>query len=267
MADLHLGNVLFKLPDEYCRWSDEKLSAECGEVRLEAVQTFDDKPIPPNVPHHATLPVALPLKTESLSDLGVEEARVLLCDFGEAYRPAKETRLECLAPVPCRPPESKFEPTEPKSFPSDIWTLACTVWNTLSSYSPFDPAIFCDEDASLRLQVEALGKLPEEWWEKWDARREYFTEEGDIRWYPGRRAHVATLQWLFEKRMDDMRRRYELESMGLDERQALLDMLRWMLAYRPSQRASIGDVLSSRWMTQYAIPDYNDMIRLRGKTQ
>jgi hypothetical protein len=90
----------------------------CGEPELEPVQTFDDKSIPPGVPTVATLPVWFPM--ERINKFPLSDARIVVTDFGEAYRPSQESRFECRTPVHSRPPENRFEPTKPKSFPSDI---------------------------------------------------------------------------------------------------------------------------------------------------
>ncbi|EFY85837.1 hypothetical protein MAC_08096 [Metarhizium acridum CQMa 102] len=45
-GDLHLGNVLLRLPQEFHLWSDEELLARCGDPEQEPVQAFDDRPIP-----------------------------------------------------------------------------------------------------------------------------------------------------------------------------------------------------------------------------
>ncbi|TPX10728.1 uncharacterized protein E0L32_008297 [Thyridium curvatum] len=117
-GDLHLGNVRLKLPREYRLWSDEELLARCGEPELEPVQTFDDKPIPTGVPPVATLPLWFPM--QSITELPLSDAHIALADFSEAYRPSQESRYECRTQIHSRPPEDRFEPTKPKSFPRDI---------------------------------------------------------------------------------------------------------------------------------------------------
>ena len=60
--------------------------------------------------------------------------------------------------------------------------------------------------------------------------------------------------------MQEGRRRYEMQTMDSAEKEALLAMLRGMLAYRPEQRCSVKDVLGSEWMTRYAMPVYEGML-------
>ncbi|TWU73014.1 hypothetical protein ED733_000097 [Metarhizium rileyi] len=253
-GDLHLGNVLLRLPPEFHSWSDEELLEHCGEPEVERVQTFDDKPIPPGVPPVAILPIWFPMAR--INKLSLSDAHIVLADFGESYRPSEESKLECCTPVHARPPEAWFEPTKPKAFSSDIWTLACTVWATIAQRSLFE-TFWCTEDTVTGMQVQALGKLPDEWWEKWDARSKDFTEDGQpIRPDNG---PVHTFDYQFEDAIQEGRRRYKMETMDSAEKEALLAMLRPMLAYRPEQRCSVRDVLDSEWMTRYAMPDFERM--------
>ena len=41
-----------------------------------------------------------------------------------------------------------------------------------------------------------------------------------------------------------------------DEKAVLLELLRWMLAWRPGERPSADDVLETAWMKQWALPAY-----------
>ncbi|EGX88041.1 protein kinase domain protein [Cordyceps militaris CM01] len=259
-GDLHLGNVLLKLPRESHFWSDEELLLQCGEPELEPVQTFDDQPIPSGVPSVATLPIWFPMG--ETNELTLSDAPIVLADFGESYRASQESKFTCCTPAHCRPPESRFEPTTPKSFSSDIWTLACAVWATLAQRPLFD-VFWCTEDTATWMQVQTLGKLPDEWWEKWDARVNDFAEDGQ----PLRRddSPVYTFDYQFEDAMQGGRRRYEMETMGSAEKEALLGMLRPMLAYKPEQRCSVRDVVASEWMTKYAMPEYERMRALEKK--
>lgn len=172
--DIHLGNVLFKLPGEVHTWSEEELLEHCGEPELEPVQTFDDKPIPPNVPTAAALPIYFPM--ERINNIPLADAQIILADFGESYLPSQESKFQYCTAMPALPPENRFEPTKPKSFPSDIWALACAIWATLAQRSLFE-LFWCTDDDLTWMQVQLLGKLPDEWWERWDARLKDFTED------------------------------------------------------------------------------------------
>lgn len=230
----------------------------CGKLEQEPVKTFDGKPIPSGVPTVATLPVWFPM--ERVDKLPLSDAQIVLADFGESYRPLQESKFECCTPVHSRPPESRFEPTKPKSFPSDVWTLACAVWATLGQRPLFE-MFWGTEDDATSMQVQTLGKLPGEWWEKWDARSEDYTEDGRLIRVDN--DPVYTFDYQFDHDIQEGRRRYKMETMDSAEKEALLAMLRPMLAYRPEQRCSVNEVLDLEWMTRYAMPDYERMLRIQ----
>lgn len=242
------------MPPESHYWSDEELLEQCGEPEFEPVHTFDNKPIPPHVPKFATLPLWFPMG--KIEEFPLSGARVTLADFGESYRPSQESRSQCCTPDHSRPPESRFEPHKPKSFPSDIWTLACSVWATLATRSPFE-TFWGDEDDVISRQVQALGKLPDDWWAKWDKRLERFTEDGQP--IADHDDPVFTFDYEFEDAMQKTRRRFKMETMGVVEKEALLAMLQPMLAYRPEQRCCIDEVLRSEWMIKYAMPSFKEL--------
>ncbi|KAJ5824074.1 hypothetical protein N7447_006414 [Penicillium robsamsonii] len=80
--------------------------------------------------------------------------------------------------LPLQPPEARFS-DEPLSFASDIWTLACTIWETAGQRSLFG-TFFPAADRVTAEQVEVLGILSPEWLEKWSTRLDWFNEDGEL---------------------------------------------------------------------------------------
>jgi hypothetical protein len=109
----------------------------------------------------------------------LSEARIVLADFGEAFFPSQEAKYESYSPLAIRPPESRFEPTRPLSFPSDIWMLACTIWEILGHRSLFGDTFLNTDDEVTRDQIDVLTDFPSEWWTKWEARPKWFTDTGE----------------------------------------------------------------------------------------
>ncbi|KND88535.1 hypothetical protein TOPH_06868 [Tolypocladium ophioglossoides CBS 100239] len=165
-GDLHLGNVLLRLPPAVACMSDEQICREYGEPRLEPVLRYDGERVPPDVPSHAVLPILLGKPSE---DIALFEAKIFLADYGETYSPLREARYISYTPICLQPPETRFESTKPLSFSSDIWTLACSFWEILGQRSLFDGFLATEDDIT-RDQVEALGVLPAEWWGSWEER-------------------------------------------------------------------------------------------------
>lgn len=50
--------------------------------------------------------------------------------------------------------------------------------------------------------------------------------------------------------------------MSLAEEEALVAMLKPMLKYKPEERCSMRDVLESKWVTDWAMPDYEKLRKL-----
>ncbi|CAG8257858.1 unnamed protein product [Penicillium olsonii] len=173
-GDLHIGNILFRLPADFDQLSIEELYENCGSPALEPVIRFDGQPLDSSVPSSVVPPIWLGKASEEFS---LPESRVLLSDFGETYRPSAERRYSSHVPMSFMPPEARFEQECGLSFSADIWTLACSIWIILGQRPIFED-IFATPDDITAEQVDTRGKLPLRWWEKWAARHEYFEGSG-----------------------------------------------------------------------------------------
>lgn len=105
----------------------------------------------------------------------------------------------------------------------------------------------------LQDQVSVLGKLPDQWWSRWESRADFFNEDATIDMMTG-----APFQDSLEERynwfVNAARRRSDMDEQGGDERKAFLHMIRMMLQYSPSNRATIQDVVESEWMQEWGFP-------------
>ncbi|KAF9770676.1 hypothetical protein IL306_011735, partial [Fusarium sp. DS 682] len=172
-GDLHSGNFLARLPFTLDHLSNEKVCEIFGFPETEPVIREDKQPLPPGMPDHV---VSWPIRLgRGSDDFRLSESQVVLVDFGTAFYPARESRYVSPTLEEIRPPESRFEPTTPLSFPSDIWTLAHTVfWDAIGQFSLLSGSY--GEDQVTQRQVEVLGRLPDEWWGKWEERSQRFPD-------------------------------------------------------------------------------------------
>ncbi|KAF5027107.1 hypothetical protein F66182_819 [Fusarium sp. NRRL 66182] len=250
-GDLHMGNILLRLPSTLDQLSEEELYNKFDPPDPEPVRRADGKPLPPGVPQHVFPPIWLGHASEKAL---LSESKILLSDFGTAFWPAKESRLQSYTPLEIRPPEARFEPTAPLSFPSDIWSLACTLWAIVGQRSFLDSFLLGQDDATCD-QVDALGPLPPEWWEKWEARSKSFTEDG--------RPKEGRYPWSWDQRFQDSiqqpRSDKGMEILDEEEKKAFCEMMRWMLAFRPCDRPTAQQVLEAAWMRDYASPEFKKM--------
>ncbi|PYI01431.1 kinase-like protein [Aspergillus sclerotiicarbonarius CBS 121057] len=247
-GDLHFGNVLIQLPPGFEQLSNEKLYEMYGEPEFEPIIRFDGRKIPSCVPSRAILPVWLGEASESLI---LAEAKLLLSDFGEAFSPAKENKFKSHTPLVYRAPESRFE-AKPLSFPSDIWSLVCSIWDIIAESPLFEGFLATDDDMICE-HVDALGILPPAWWKQWEARQKKFTEDGR----PINRTSYRSLEDRFDDSIQHPRHAVGMLSFEPAERDALLSMLRPMLSFRPESRPSAKEVLASEWMVKWALPEYD----------
>jgi len=199
------------------------------------------------VPAHVFIPGWFGVRSE---DIAFGEEKVLLSDFGESFNPLKTSRFSSKTLPLIQPPEARFF-DEPLSFASDIWTLACTIWEIFGQRPLFD-AFRPTADRVTAEQVEVLGILPNEWWEKWHRRLEWFNEEGQLsRGHDGVR---RTWDVRFDYCIQEPRAEAGLEIVTDKERRAFEAMLRPMLNFRPRERATAQQILQSEWMKGWGQP-------------
>ncbi|KAL4934187.1 kinase-like domain-containing protein [Aspergillus undulatus] len=251
-GDIHLGNVLVKLPSSFDDLSISQLYEKYGEPETVPVTRCDGEPLPPNAPDKAVVPLFLGKYAEEFS---LSDAHPLLSDFGEAFSPASEDRLgqDCHTPPAFRAPEAKFELQTRLEYPSDIWSLATAIWEIIGMKAIFSTD-FVHEDEIVSQHIDVLGPMPSEWWRRWEGRPRFFDEDGrpteshrENRWPP--------LQESFEVGVQNWRRKVG-DEIGENEKTAFLDLMRRMLSFRPKERPTAEEVLKSEWMVKWALPDY-----------
>lgn len=212
---------------------------------------LDGQSLPEGVPTYAIVPVWLGTGSESIT---LSQAHVRLTDFGESFLPSATPRYHSSTPLLIAPPEARFLPQKPLSFPADIWTLACTIFAILGQRPLFEG--FCPSDDWITKEhVDVLGELPPEWWEKWDGRREWFVGNGV-------RDHGATgRSWeeRFEYCVQHPRRENGIVILGEEEKTALFAILISMMSFKPEERPTAEDILKSEWIQEWCFPQLEKM--------
>ncbi|PKY04968.1 kinase-like protein [Aspergillus campestris IBT 28561] len=245
-GDLHLGNILVSFTESVDQYSTSELYKRYGEPEPEAVVRLDNKSLSKHVPSHALAPGWFGICSDNLPQ---GEAKIILSDFGESYNPPTTVRSFSNTLPWIQPPEARFS-DEPLSFASEVWTLACTVWEIFGQ-RPFCDTFCFTADSVTAEQVQALGTLPGEWWEKWTRRSEWFNEEGELDVKYGA---CRTVDMRFDYCVQEPRAEAGMEMVTEEERKAFMDMIRSMLVFRPRDRATIQQVLNSEWMRGWGQP-------------
>lgn len=230
--------------------TDQQLYGQYDSPEPELVVREDEQTLPsPGVPAHVYTPIWMGKPSNKIS-LG--ESKLLLADFGTAFCPDEESRFDSYTPLEIRPPEARFEPTKPLAFASDVWSLGCMIWAILG-VKPFLGAWLFGPESAAAAQIDALGPMPDEWWEKWEARTKTESFDGNGKPKPGRGV------WTFEQRFEDSiqqpRKEGGMEMIAEDERRAIFEMVRGMLKFSPGDRVSAHQVLETEWMRRWAIPE------------
>ncbi|KAG6357472.1 hypothetical protein INS49_013349 [Diaporthe citri] len=257
-GDIHLRNVLVKLPSTFDELSIPDFRKKFGEPETVPISRVDDKPLTTNIPSHAVVPLYLGKKAQEFSL--VDAHGLILSDFGEAFSPATEQRLgrDCNTPLAKRAPETLFEPENYLSYPSDIWSLGTAIWEILGMKFIFSKSETQDEIVAQQIDVLGTSNFPESWRKQWErlGEEEKLGSNTTIPRRPtGERETWPNLEDAFEEFVQKYRRKRE--AAGIFEEQetsAILALMRSMLRFRPEERLTIEKVLESEWMVKWALP-------------
>ncbi|KAI3391585.1 hypothetical protein diail_7077 [Diaporthe ilicicola] len=271
-GDLHLNNIMFRFPPSanINALSQEAFYERFGQPMALPVKRLDGAPLGPGVPEQVMPGAWLGCASEKIT---LADCAISVADFGEAYmvtppgstlssqgqqqQQQQQAPPKCHTPLRLRPPEARFAPLE-LSPASDIWTLACAVFEIAGANPLFFGSFFLTEDSVTGDWVDALGRLPDEWWARWGAWAKSFTEDGerldhsddDVR---------GSIEHRFERRSQKLRRKEGMEEWAAEETAALLGMLKAMLKYKPAERISAVEVLETEWMVKWGTPALEEM--------
>ncbi|PWY71751.1 kinase-like protein [Aspergillus heteromorphus CBS 117.55] len=269
-GNLHLGNILLRLPPSLQHMTPNQLYKRAGKPEKEPVIRCDGAPLDPGVPSELIVPLWLGLGSDEIT---LSDCPIILADFGEAFNPFITKTFICHTPHLLAPPEAFFagpdiEADDCLSFPADIWTLACTIWEIFGSAPPFEVFV-PGRDSVTREHVDTFGKLPDRWWGKWENRGNWFDEDGrkavkeDLRQYYTNDARDWDQR--FPACIRGARRRtskMEEVDFGVweqDEERAFGRMVKSMLVLEPRKRATIEDVVGCEWMRKWGLPELRRM--------
>lgn len=235
----------------------EQLRARAGEPAKEPVVREDGLPLDPGVPSELVIPIWLGIDSDKVT---LKDIPITIADFGEAFDPQTTKQYTAHTPLLLAPPESRFADAgnldEPLSFPGDIWTLTCSIWDIFGCKPPFESFPVSLDEVTME-HVEMLGKLPDRWWNEWKERSNWFDEDGhknakeDLRqWYGNTSRDWGTR---FNENIRQPRERNGFDLFSADEEAAFRDMMKLMLVLEPSKRATIDEVVKCEWMQRWGL--------------
>jgi serine/threonine-protein kinase SRPK3 len=246
--DLHAGNVILAPPD-ISSLTVEDLYTQFGEPPKEPAIRLDGKPISHNVPPYVMRGAWL---GKSCEDVRLSDARVLVTDFGESWQPLSRPRYHLGIPILYNPPESLFAEKEgtPIGFAADVWALACFVYELFAKGTLFE-GFMPDADDVFNANISLLGKPPKRWWDMWEAKGDFFNENGEWKIKSNRvsdgeyKPLKTRMGWIVEDREGNITD----EELG-DLTELLEQMLRWL----PDDRARAEELANGRWMQRWGLP-------------
>jgi serine/threonine-protein kinase SRPK3 len=106
-----------------------------------------------------------------------------------------------------------------------------------------------DRDELVAEMVGFFGKLPEQWWEKWEARADFFDENGK-RIGLGGQYEVYTLEMALNHKIEVFEMGGEdkkVLDMSEEEQRLLKDLVTKLLNYTPGDRLSVAEVVQHDW--------------------
>lgn len=213
-------------------------------------------PLSTRVPTQVVLPVYLGKKAQEFT---LADAQGLIpSDFGEAFSPITEQRFgrDSNIPLAKRAPEALFDPNQPMAYPSDIWSLGTAIWDILGMKFIFSESETRAEIVAQQIDVLGLEFFPGSWKRQWERPGPEQMYDAIPRQPTGDREIWPTLQNAFEEFVQKYRRNREsVGAFGVEESQAILDLLRDMLKFGPEERLTIHQVLRSEWMVKWALPE------------
>ncbi|KAF6749492.1 kinase-like domain-containing protein [Ephemerocybe angulata] len=219
------ANISFCLNPRFQEWPDEVVYAYFGKPRKERrAKRFRLGPL-------GTSDKASFLQV--LNDHSTATTPSLLIPY---LRPAPPSH----APPSHAPPESQFG--ERAGFPSDVWALACTLFEIRTGQRLFPERSEEDADRTMknsRIPLGARGRwpLPEPWKAEFVMRVEAVTKED---------------RGPFVFHVEGISLDAELMSAGVqdrEERRLMLELLKRMLQYSPEDRIRIDEVVAHPWFT------------------
>lgn len=100
---------------------------------------------------------------------------ILVIDFGQSFFATQPPSKGVGTPLAYCAPELIFD--DEGSVWSDAWALGCTIFEIRAGAGLF-MSFFGGPDEVLRQMVQTFGRLPDQWWSRWENRDHFFDESG-----------------------------------------------------------------------------------------
>lgn len=243
ILDFRPANILVKLAN-INQLSEDELLSLLGQPVKTLVRTECGEDLPESSPRY----LVIPADTSLLSDKYLTD-KICVIDFGESF-PISSPPAELGIPENYLPPEVLLGQDDAISRSCDIWALGCTLFEIREQLALF--YMIFDRDELMAEIVRFFGKPPQEWWDKWEAREDFFDKEGTYI------QHGDDEEWSLEVALSKPTETFLPGADGKQEEQKSLitpkaeqeliaDLLYKMFRFEPEERPSVEEVLSHEW--------------------
>ncbi|KAF5012510.1 hypothetical protein FDECE_1436 [Fusarium decemcellulare] len=233
-GDFRAANILLKLAS-LDHLSEEDIFSLLGQPTQNRVRTESGEDLPASSPQYIVTQADMScLGTEYLTD------QICVIDFGESFSFSSPPEYLGM-PENYLPPEVLLEEQDVIGPACDLWALGCTLFEIREQIPLY--YMIHDKDELIAESVRFFGKFPKEKWEKWEARGDWFDEDG--KWL-----RDQTYPWSFELALSKPADRSETKnSTGWSEaeQKLLADLLYQLFSYQPEKRPTAEEVLKHDW--------------------
>lgn len=244
ILDFRASNILVKLANLDQLPEDELLS-RLGQPEKVYVRTESGEDLPSSSPRYLTLPA----DTSRLDDKYLTD-QICVIDFGESY-PMSSPPADLGIPENYLPTEVLLGQENAIGQACDLWALGCTLFE-IREQLPLFYMIF-GKDELLAEMVRFFGKPPQALWDKWEAREDYFDDQGT--WLQdGEGKEEWSLEVALSKPMEIVRPGnnhnggpQKALTTSKAEQGLLANLLYSLFRYEAEKRPSVEEVLAHEW--------------------
>lgn len=205
------------------------------------MHTESGEDLPASSPRYLTTPA----DTSRLGDEYLTN-RICVIDFGESFL-ITSPPTDLGIPENYLPPEVLLDQENAIGPACDLWALGCTLFEIREQIPLF--YMIYDKDELLAEMVRFFGKPPQTWWDKREAREDFFDDQGTwIR--DGDIKEEYSLEVVLSKPIEIVQPDGAVEKALITskaEQELMADLLYKLFQYEAEKRPSVEEVLAHKW--------------------